>query len=477
MITMFIFLNEMGFVSFMKILKNIFLLLMLFLFIVTGVMLQSSIVLKNTLFSEDYFQRKLDEKYIDDNIAKFAEKVIDNSEKFVTIDKIENDKPTKVTPEAQKLMDSYKTTMKEDIDIDLIKVETSKTINQLYGYFLLGNEKLPIINIKPIKEIYINLLAQQIIKSSDSDVFKQIDEMQTYIDFISTIYPRDIVIDEIMKLEQVKTINLSREEVIKIVDEIGTSDNTNPEKLFNAIVTKVIKDKIEFYKINEIKDELDLNLLINVKYGEKYNPITGAAIMINTIKNSLFSTVITLYISLFLIIIITAYRSKSILRWIGIGMVISSIIVIMSYIFSGLINANIIPHLQVFNIGAEGLDMTFIQTWILSYINGIWKSMFMCALIFAIVGAIFIIVSFFTHNLFRRKYDYIGINKKTLIMVLRIVTVLMLLTAISVNIVFNIKTIRISVEEYNEIKEKAEVNAMDTKEALGKVLNAEKLIN
>lgn len=464
----------------MKFFKNIFLLVMIFLFIAAGVLLQSSIVVKNTLFSEDYFQRKIDENHINNNIEKLAKEVIDNSEKFMAIKNTEKE-PIEVTQEAQAFIDSYKTTMTENIDVDLIKLETLKTINGLYGYFLLGNEKLPIINIKPIKEIYINLLVQQIIITSDQKISSQIDQIVPYVKFVSRLYPRDTVINELMNLEQVKTMGLSREVISTVVSKIVNSDNIKSEELYNYIATEIIRDRLDFYEVNEIKDELDLNLLFNIKYGDEYNPVGGAAKMFNDIKRDAILAIGISYILLFLTIAITAYSIKSILRWLGVGILCSGVVGMMSYRLSRIVNSDIILYYEGVNLDVKGLDMSFMQNWILSYINGLWKGMFICAAIFTTLGAIFIVSSFFIYKLFKGESNYKYIHqkssKKASIMALRVVAVLILLTAISVNITFNISSIRNSVDEYNKVKEKAKVNAMDTNETLGKVLNAEKLMN
>lgn len=465
---------------FMKFLKNIFLLFILSLFILSGLFLQGSIALKNTLFSHNYFQKILNENNISSNIEKLAEDIIDNSDKFININDIEKDS-LDITPEAQKLIDSYKATMKENIDTNLMKEETLRAIDEVYSYFFLGNEKLPIIDIKPGKEIYTNLLVQQIIITSDQEISKQIDEIVPYVKLISRLYPRDTVINELMKLEQIKTMNLSREEITAVVSKIMDSGNIKSEELYNYIATKIIRDKIDLYGLNEIKDQLDLNLLFKIKYGGEYNPVTGSAKILNTIKKEAFLAIVITYILTLLIIAITAYNPRKILRWVGTGMLLSGIIVMISYRLLRIINYDIISYIKGINLEAKGLDIIFIQNWVLSYINGIWKSMFICASIFAVLGAIFIILSFFIYKLFNEEADYKVIHqkflKKSLIITLRILTVLVLLIAISLNNFFNINKIRTSVEDYKIIKEKAKINAMDTNEAMGKVLNAEKLMN
>lgn len=102
--------------KFIKFLKNTFLLLILFLFIAAGVLLQSRLALHSTLFSERYFHKTLDENDIGENIMKLAKDAIDNSEKLISIDEkkvgaVKNSKPTEVTPEAQKLITSNKKIM------------------------------------------------------------------------------------------------------------------------------------------------------------------------------------------------------------------------------------------------------------------------------------------------------------------------------------------------------------------------------
>lgn len=464
----------------MKFLKNIFLLFMLSLFILSGLFLQGSIALKNTLFSHKYFQKILSENNISSNIEKLAEDIIDNSGKFTNINDIE-EASLDITPEAQELIDSYKATMKENIDTNLMKEETLRAIDEVYSYFFLGNEKLPIIDIKPGKEIYTNLLVQQIIITSDQEISSQIEQIVPYVKFVSRLYPRDTIINELMKLEQVKTMNLSREVISTVVSKIVNSGSIKSEELYNYIAKEIIRDRLDFYGLNEIKEELDLNQLFNMKYGYEYNPITEAAKMFNTIKQYAFLAIVILYILLFLIIAVTAYSPKSILRWSGIGILSSGVIGMMAYRFLRIVNSDITLYLEDINLDVKGLDLLFIEDWILSYINGIWKSVFMCAVIFTILGAIFIILSFFIYKLFKGESDYKVIHqkfrKKSLIITLRILTVLILVIAISLNNFFNINKIRTSVAEYNIIKEKAKINAMDTNEALGKVLNAEKLMN
>lgn len=480
----------MGFIKFMKILKSVFLLFMLFLFIAVGILLQGGFVMKNTVFSVRYFEKKLDENDISGNISRVVEDVIENSEKSMIINNIdnnslENNRAIEVTPEGQKLITSYKANLKDNSNIDLIKAEAIKTIKGSYGYFLLGNERLPVINIKPIKEIYINLFSQQIIMTSDKEISSQIDQMVPYIKLSSRLYPREVIIDEVMKLDQVKAINLSREAVTTVVDKILSSDSIKSEELYNYIVTEVVRDRIEFYKINEVKDELDLNLLINVKYGDNYNPVTAIATMLNTIKKIAFSTIVTVYIMLFLIIVVTAYNLRSILRWLGAGIVGSGIIGIIIYRFSGVINSNVISYFQSFNIQEKELDMTFTQDFTLSYLNGIWKMLLINSFILAILGVLLIVASLFIHLLFKKRTEdssvvrtlSISKEKKTFILALRIAVVLILLIAIWAKTVTNINQIRTSVERYNNIKEKAEENAIDINEALGKVLNAEKFMD
>lgn len=478
--------------KFIKFLKNIFLLLILLLFIAAGVLLQSGLALKNTLFSESYFHKTLDENDMGENIMKFVKDVIDNSEKLIPIDEkkvgvVENGKPTEVTPEAQKLMTSDKKKMKQNIDKNWIKMDIQKTMGMIYGYFLLGNGKLPTINIKPVKEILVNMIEQEAIKDFTSDDSKQTDKMAAEVKDILHKHSKDgrvndIVVDETMKLEQFKAMNASREAVMRIDSKIAGSDSIKSEELFKYTITEIVKDDMGFYGI---KDELDLNLLYEAKYGDKYNPVTGAAVMIGDIKESTFLIIFMMFILLLLIIVVTAYSPKSILRWSGVGMFISGVMGMMFYVLAKLANSSIKSQFKGFNVDAKGLDITFVQNWGLSYMDGVWKGIFICALIFAIMGAAFITVSFFTQHFFKKISKYSGIQrvlrickeKKTFLISVRTAVVLMMLIAISVNTSFNINRIRASVEQYNEMKEKTKIKAMDTDKALGRVLNAEKYMD
>lgn len=476
---------------FLKISKNIFLLFILLLFIVSGVLLQTSLILKNSLFSESYFDKSFDKNQMIDNIVKLSKDAMDNVEKLYSIsdggkkEDIKNNS-AEIPPDAQKLIDAYKKMLKENIDMQWIQVEIPNTIKGLYGYFLSERTKLPVININPVKEAYVSMFVQSIIEHSDSNATRQVSQTAVAIKDILTKYSNDKiindqVIDEMMKLKQFKAMNMSREAVGRFAQTIAGLNNIKPEELLKYSVTEMIKDRISFY---EIKDDLDLNLLFETKYGNKNNPVSGIAGLVKSIKNSVFWLIFALFTLLLLIIVLTVFTLKGILRWSGIGIFLSGIICMVAYRFTGLVDSKIMANFKELNEKAKGLDILFLQKWILSFIDGVWKYIFVSALIFIVIGIILFTASFFVHHIFKKTTGDSGIlsspsiskQKNNFLMLVRIISTLILLITIPVYTAININQIRISVEQYNKMKENAIKTTKDTNEVLGIVLNAQKLM-
>ena len=450
---------------FLKISKYIFLLFILLLFIVSGVLLQTSVILKNSLFSESYFDKSFDKNQMDKNIVKLSKEALDNIEKLYSInnEKKEEDikgNTTEITPDAQKLIDSYKKMLNENIDMQWIEVEIPKTVKGLYGYFLSGSANLPVINIKPIKETYVNMFVQPIIEHSDINATRLVSQTAVAVKDIIAKYStdniiNDKVIDEMMKLEQFKVMNMSREAVGKFAQTIASLNSIKPEELLKYSVTEMIKDKISYY---EIKDDLDLNLFFETKYGNTNNPVSGFASLVKSIKNSELWLIFTLFTLLLLIIALTVFTLKGILRWSGIGIFLSGIISVVAYSFTGLVDSKIMATFNGLSEKANGLDFLFFQKWILSLINGVWNYVFISALIFIVLGIILFTASFFVHHRVKTTGDSgvisppVSKQKKTLLMLVRIISTLILLITIPVYTAFSINQIRISVEQYNIMK-------------------------
>lgn len=476
---------------FLKILKQIFLLLMLLLFIVSGVLLQTSLVLKNTLLAESYFSKSFEENDMAHSIVKLTTDALGNADKLYTANAKgknldDKGKPAEISPGAQKIIDSSKKMLIENIDPQWIQVEIPKTIKGLYGYFLSGSGKLPVINIKPVKETYVGIMVESIIQNSGSNALKKAGKTAAAVKDIIGKYSKDgavndKVIAEMMKLEQFKTMKISREATGRIAQKIAGSESIKSEEMLKYSAAEMIKDKIDYY---QIKDELDLNLLFETKYGNKDNPVSGIAGLISTIEARVLLLVFVLFILLFLIIALTEFSARGFLRWSGVGLLLSGTMGIVANSFSGLVDSQITTNFNGLSQKAKGLDLLFAQKWILSYVNGVWTYILIQALIFVVMGIILIAASFYVHR-FCKKSDGdssvqaapISKQKNALPMSLRVTAVLLLLIAIPLNAAINMNQIKTSVEQYNKTKEIAALNAKETNKALGIVLNAQKFMD
>lgn len=120
----------------------------------------------------------------------------------------------------------------------------------------------------------------------------------------------------------------------------------------------------------------------------------------------------------------------------------------------------------------NGMDLVFVQEWLVSYTEGIIGSIFKTALITAAAGILFIVAGFLLNRKDKRIKKGNG-----LILFFRILIVILLVAATPVIISKNVNDIKQSIDVYKEINEKVNQQKVDFGNAIGDILNIDFLKN
>jgi len=477
-----------------KILKSVFLLIVLQFFILSLYLLQAYITSSNTLFSADYFIEVFDENDMAGNIAILFEKTISqNTGKIVPENgtAIEGEGKTEVVENSQEALDmteSFQKHFEENIDSEWIDTEISNVMEGVFSYFFGDAENLPEINIVPVKEAFVQVMIDRLVSESDPDSLSKTETLIFCVKNMIKCYSadgtvNDRVVESVKYIEWFRDADLSREAIERIAEKIAVMDrdNLSTEDIRDYVISEMVKDRLNYY---EIKDTLDLTLLFETMYGTKDNPVSGAASLFDTIQNKIQSLIVSVTILLILIISITALYPRSILRWLGAGIIVSASGILILCLFAETFTQTFMKsHLNMQTVG-QGADGIFLQNWVLSYSGGIFKWLLIQAFILLLTGILLITASYFVPKrleilkaMSETKTGALlsGGEGRIMVNAVRVLAVILLMVGIAASIAIHSVAIAASVNEYTALVEKKGKNTMDTGEAIGRVLNAQEL--
>lgn len=258
-----------------------------------------------------------------------------------------------------------------------------------------------------------------------------------------------IVDDEnLMPVLNIKLIKTSAKNILTDQNIFGPQDSSNN------------------FDITTMKDELDFNVLFKNIYGSNNNPITSGKNMINNIRVNFIITLILVFASISSIILLISFNVKKSLRWFGSLFTIGGILSLVSvYLYK--INSSIVSNM-VEKISKDGMDLSFVREWVLSYIKGISTYITIQGICILLLGIGLIIYSIVLAK--RELYEKLTKKRRVL---LRIFLVLLLIGFITL-IIFNfIGTLKEEVDQYNNLNKASSAIAKKTNinQALGKTLN------
>jgi hypothetical protein len=445
--------------------KILLLVIVAFLFITVAVLFQLNNILHNTLFSYEYFEEKFDRDITAENIEKLVEKAVQDLGKDIAAGESEE-------------------VIKNNIDIQWVTDTIVELIKDAFLYFTADSERIPPVDIVPLKETFLNMAKTMIMEKykAESDIEMENFFKNTFEEIKKGRVTKEEVINRIMSNDEFKDAGISKEAFKNVIKELGKKDiqEITGKEIIGLLVDEVIKEKMG---IEQMKDELDLHLLLENIYGSENNPVTGARNLFNSLRKNIYTVNIIIMVLLLLIILAAVYYPRGILRWTGICLMLAGVIYLIVFAAEILINPIIVNKTEEIINVTQDLDLIFVQEFVLSFIKGIMNFMLIQALVITALGILMIIISFFTKKIKAVRIDMAAgqmeQGKKTsksngIIVLVRTIAVAAIMIATVLSSMKYYEAVNFEITVFNEINENMENRnePIDIKEALDKTLNS-----
>lgn len=318
----------------MKILKGLFMILItvsLFFVMITGTLnlLLSSTVLSNQYIEQKYeeykFASRLSEVFYDkiDNFAIEPEKNEEPNGEEPSAKEPNNEEPSDEAIAGQEILDGYKETLKEAMKPEWFETQTKLFVIKTHGYITGSGDKLPTINIEPIKKVLPEMLISGVIsQQNQNNDLTRIDHMLTIIrsklknESLLGV-ARNQTIAQLLEESNIKELKLSEEVVYAMVKKVDVMDEqqlTN-EDFYNYMVELVITDQM---KLDQMKDEVDLNSLVSHLFEGQNNPLAEIRSMVYSIKVILIAVHLVVICCLLTMVFLIKMSLYKTLRFFGI---------------------------------------------------------------------------------------------------------------------------------------------------------------
>jgi VIT1/CCC1 family predicted Fe2+/Mn2+ transporter len=372
--------------------------------------------------------------------------------------------------------------------MEWVDEEISNTVKGVFSYFIGDAKELPEIDIRPLKEAYFQILVDQVIANSGDESIEQtqvlIDAVQQSILVFSpdgTVNEK--VVDSAMTVSFIRETEMSRETVRKLAEQIAVmqEEDLTSVDIRDFAISEMIEDKMN---IQEIQDTLDLTLLFETMYGDKENPVSETASLIDTLKNGTSSIIGTAVVLLLFIIALTAFYPKSIFRWIGSGIIISSVIMFLTALLAWVVSRNAFSESSdMLSFGVDA-DSVFVWNWITSYTEGFYIWLMIQAGILLLLGVLLVIVSSILPDKSKLQKKWNGTKAgrvlferkgRIALVSIRVILVMILSFGLLVCVQFYIERIRYSLHSLERVTSSTSSETMEPADALGIVLDAEEL--
>lgn len=446
------------------------------LLVLSLLLLLFNITLEGTVFSQTFFNSTFDKSIKPDIIEQYVSGITDDVEAFMPLSLQDKKdlKAGKASAELKKRVNEYKALMKEAVNTEWIKSEAPKLVKGGFAYFSGNGDKLPAINVKPLKGALVSVFSDQI-TSSGSMGIKQFNEMVTQIELASGGIlikgkVNEKAVDLFMQIGQATSMNMKRDTAKKILLKIGNrkADGKDNQELYEYTINAMVADALG---TDKMKNELDLNQLVNEAYPSGSNPVTGFHTMLKDIRCDLLLLTIIIVVLLLAIIAVTAFVPQSILRWMGVPLIVSGVLYLILPLFSGLLNNLIIKQFSA------QADLLFIQNWLQNYVGGITLFMVLSSAAAILIGVGFLVAA--NHfdkgrGIGRNRHSAAG-RGGTGVMVCRVAAVVVLLAAIPFSVVFFGRAVSKHAQEFDRVLKASatQKGAPSLDRALGKVLGVD----
>lgn len=463
----------------MKALKILILVCFTALFVVFGVLLQLDNAANGTLFSDKYFNRVFNGSVQPQNIDKLIDDA--TGEAYALLPLSEVDKAAlqsgKASASVKKKADDITKLLRDSLDKKWLETEAPKLLQGGYAYFTMNGDKLPAFDIKPLKSALVSVYAAQIATGGQgtadqySQMIDQVDSSSGGIMVKGKLNGKATT--SFMQMMALTGMSVSKSTAESILAHAATrkADGSDKDEQFQFAVKALMNDKLGMGKM---KDTLDLDLLVKNLYGSEDNPVSGLRELIGGIRSSLFLLLAVITVLLLAIIAVIAFSPKAIFRWSGAALIASGALCLIPPALCLILNGAI--QLQVVHLlGQGGLDLSFLQNWAFSYINGIAIYLFVQSLIVIAVGVAFLVCAGYLGDSAEARHTASrNASPGGGVMAVRIVSVIVLVAAIPISAYFFGKGITRQAEKYDNIIQQSQTQkAPNLAKALDKTLGTD----
>jgi hypothetical protein len=271
---------------------------------------------RETLLSADYFSTVLDENdmnsFINDAIVSGIGRI--NSEGEFIEDGIPQD-------DANGNIADMSGMLAENIGKSGVLEQMPSLLKGFHAYVTGDADKLPTVDIKTLKEVLLDAMTFRMIQQDDMErsitainaLVKMIDGQ--YKDIVLSRGADDAFINQIAALPEVKQSGLNTgmvKEIVKKYPELsGREVNAND---VIGMMKDILKNTVKY---ENIKDNLDLNLLLENAFKNSDNPLSELRLLILSYKTVFFRTLVILIGLLLLAFIPIAFGKRRFIRWIA----------------------------------------------------------------------------------------------------------------------------------------------------------------
>ena len=291
----------------MKVLKAIFLVLIVLCMIITSEIMMVHFALQKTVLSDDFFQNAYDQSELGDAVSD----ILNESMQKINVSGMSGEAMQSIVASNAIEIDLLK-----HIDEDWIVDETENLLIGTHSYLTGQARELPSMDIEPMKDMIEEVIGEQIDKLLEQGDF------QLALEFILTAYNLlattddgtvdEAVISQLVGDPQANQIGFDLmkfivEENMKLDQSLSSSDRF--EIIFNLYIKSMIK-------IDDISDELDLDKIINDAFPDG-NPMEAVRTIILAFKDTLFWALGVVLLLLLLIVIFTAFKPAQIFGWLS----------------------------------------------------------------------------------------------------------------------------------------------------------------
>ncbi len=216
-------------------------------------------------------------------------------------------------------VDGVVTKLAESVDRQWIEDTADKTANGIYSYVVSDTDRLPVLDIRPLKTSLVNGITDELLKMRELQAaFYTVKTAAVmlngpYKSFIKNGVVSDAFLDSIMSKPEIKALGLETEFVKDVIAKYSNVKDVKTDT--SAIEREIIHGLVaDFLRFDTINDEFDLNVFMEKAYGDGINPLAAVKNRVAALKRISMQIFIVAAICLLILPLLAAARPVKLYR-------------------------------------------------------------------------------------------------------------------------------------------------------------------